>query len=129
MLTQSWELFAPDPPKMDGWFMVRGRLGNGKHVDVWNDGGPATEDKPANVAATFRNERWRAYLMRLYEGDCGFEAARLFAAYICRHWNQPSWRNSHYELRQMFVTFVREQTLANFKVKAPAPFVVIEYYC
>lgn len=63
-IEQKWEMFAPHPLTDDGWFVAPALLRDGSSVDLLS-GGPARWDKPASVSSTFRNARWRSYLMRL----------------------------------------------------------------
>lgn len=84
-LNQRWAMFARFPYTDDGWYVISGVLLNGKRVDLWN-GGLSSEARPADVAATYRDERWRAYLLRLWVRD--FSQYRVyFGRYLCRTWN------------------------------------------
>lgn len=86
-LDQRWRMFAPIPARDDGWFVMRGELKNGEIVDVFNQefGEPSTE-KPANVAKTFANSRWKRYLRRLWKKRYK-NMRQYYARYICRTWN------------------------------------------
>ena len=50
--------FDPNPP--------RGEVGDGTEVDLFNDGAPVTWEKPALVSATYKDDRWRKYLVNLW---------------------------------------------------------------
>ena len=63
---QYWSMFAPYPMHDDGWIVVRGALADGSDVDLYT-GKPLCWDKPADVAHTYPNQRWRKYCMNLRE--------------------------------------------------------------
>jgi hypothetical protein len=82
---QSWGMFAPEPNREDGWYVVVGRQENGNEVDPFR-GGPVSWEKPERISAIYPNVRWAAYLTLLRWP--GYEAQRqLFADYLGRHWN------------------------------------------
>jgi hypothetical protein len=83
---QYWGMFAPFPLKEDGWYVVVGRLKDGREVDLFQDGRPVSWDKPARVAGMYKNEHWRKYLMNLYLADYS-DYRPPYAAYLCRQWN------------------------------------------
>jgi hypothetical protein len=87
---QAWDMFSPWPQKDDGWYVIEGKLRDGRPLDVWNQKiGPAKWEKPANVAAMYPNERWRKYFMNLYIAD-NTPYRLYYGRYLCRHWNdQP----------------------------------------
>ncbi len=81
---QDWKLFAPRPPEEDGWYVMEGTLGDGRVVNLWDDG-PLPYDKPADVAATYVNTRWRKQLLNMWAKD--FEGHRRpFALWVSRRW-------------------------------------------
>jgi hypothetical protein len=63
-LAQGWGLFAPAPPHHGAWYVVEGQLPNGRGVELFQDG-PLTFDRPELVSATYRDPRWRKYLMNI----------------------------------------------------------------
>jgi hypothetical protein len=82
---QDWKLFAPQPPVDDGWYVMEGTLGDGRLVNLWDDTQPLPTDKPADVAGTYVNTRWRKQLLNMWAKD--FEGHRRpFALYISRRW-------------------------------------------
>jgi hypothetical protein len=64
-LDQGWGLFAPQPGKQHGWIVAVGTLENGRKVDLLRDGEPVNWERPASISNTYRNSRWRQYLMYL----------------------------------------------------------------
>jgi hypothetical protein len=102
-LEQSWGVFAPKPGTQDGWFVIVGKLKNGREVNLFTGGRPldgvkigeeTSWDKPALVSAMYVNTRWRKYLINLYirsknpqRPDDFAQLRPYFADYLCREWN------------------------------------------
>ncbi len=89
-LDQHWAMFAPHPLTDDGWFVMPARLRNGHEFDLWSGDDPVRWDKPANVAATFPNMRWRKYMRNIWT-DSYAEPHRGLAML---HWREQ-WNRSH----------------------------------
>lgn len=85
---QEWDMFAPYPLLDDGWYVIRGVLQNGKEVDVFRDGAPVSFAKPSSraIAAQYKDERWRKYLMNLYLA-VNSDYRLYYGRYLCRKWN------------------------------------------
>jgi hypothetical protein len=82
---QYWTMFAPEPMRTDGWYVVPGRLADGSRVDALH-GGPVRWAKPDRVQRSYPNARWRKYLVNLQRS--GFAAHRPhLAGHLCRRWN------------------------------------------
>jgi predicted DCC family thiol-disulfide oxidoreductase YuxK len=86
---QIWDMFAPYPLRDDGWYVIDGVLHDGRHVDVFRGGAPVSFAKPnpAQVAAQYRDERWRKYLMNLYL-RVNSDYRLYYGKYLCRSWNE-----------------------------------------
>lgn len=82
---QRWKMFAPDPLRIDGWYVVPGKLENGSRVDVLH-GSAVTWDRPANVEDTYPTARWRKYLSNVWSGGNTNHRSYL-GAYLCNRWN------------------------------------------
>ncbi len=67
-IDQKWNMFAPYPLRMDGWYVMDGELSGGTKVDVLRRTvGQVSYDKPEVVSYMFKNARWRKFIMSLYE--------------------------------------------------------------
>src|SRR6185295_1987364 len=86
-IDQAWNMFSPYPWTGDGWYVTVGTLADGRQIDIWNGGKPVTWEKPARVAAQFKNERWRKYLENVLK-DPVPGARDPLMAYLFRHWNE-----------------------------------------
>lgn len=82
---QYWTMFAPEPMRTDGWYVVPGELEDGSRVDALHRRS-VTWTKPENVAATYPNARWRKYLVNLWREGFGAYHPHL-ADHLCRRWN------------------------------------------
>jgi hypothetical protein len=99
-----WNMFAPAPMNVDGWFVVPGRLESGERVDAFRRA-PVDWDKPAEVDRTYPSARWRKYLQDVrWSGDT--ELQREFASYLCHRWN-----GTHEDdLERLTVSYVQQPT-------------------
>jgi hypothetical protein len=85
-IAQAWNMFAPQPSRLNAWIAVGGKLKNGRELDLWLGERPLSSEKPVPVAPTYRNSRWRRYLMNLYE-EPWKEFRVPFANYMWREWD------------------------------------------
>jgi vitamin K-dependent gamma-carboxylase-like protein len=93
-LQQDWRMFS-EPPGRTGWIVIPARLADGTELDLFRAGGPAPRgdagaapvawEKPARVARTFRNDRWRLLVTRAVFGDD--KRLLQYGRYLCREWN------------------------------------------
>lgn len=92
-LQQWWFMFAPSPMTCDGWFVMKGFLEDGSVVNLWSPDEPLPVAKPDSVAATYINQRWRRFLMCMWEPYYS-DSLRDLA-----HWLQWRW-DERYSLGQ-----------------------------
>lgn len=109
-LDQLWDMFAPYPLTEDGWYVIPGKLENGSEVDVLHQVEvPPQWEKPRRISATFSNDRWRSYLMMLWNVE--FEPFRLyFGKYLCRTWNQDRWEGKRLKSFEMYFMLQKIQS-------------------
>lgn len=114
-LTQHWTMFAPDPLRETGWYVLPGTLANGSTVDVAR-GGPVTDQRPDelsdDLAAQYPNQRWRKYTSNLLSQGYG-EERQLFLQYHCERWN----RTHEVGLRRVEFEYVTLRTTKNGTVR------------
>ena len=111
-LDQHWNLFAPNPMVQDGWFVISGTLRNGSQVDLYKAGGKVSWEKPEEVRKTFKNRRWRKYLVKLY-GDRDEDDLRHYSEYLCRCWNKN--HQGEEIVGRLELDYMLEKTLPNYK--------------
>ncbi|MBM3792869.1 MAG: hypothetical protein FJW31_02150 [Acidobacteria bacterium] len=106
-LDQRWDMFAPCPLKDDGWYLIPGKLKSGEEVDLATGGGVVFHEKPEDVAAHYRTQRRRKYLLNLWAADhSGYRVH--FARYLCRSWNDA--HSGGETLESFDLVFMREVT-------------------
>jgi predicted DCC family thiol-disulfide oxidoreductase YuxK len=109
-LEQQWNMFAPAPGRLDGWFVVRGYTAQGMVVDVLS-GRPSEPnwDRPRYVSQTYTSYRWRKYLIGIPSDK---SRAPAYAEYLCRAWNAS--RSGGFHLARLEMYFNAERTELNY---------------
>jgi len=132
-LKQDWGVFAPNPTKSGGWYVIPGTLRNGRQVDlmaaaVRNDFGlrELSWEKPENVARTLKNKYWRKYLRAIRKGD-NEDLRKYFGRYICREWNAR--HTGAEQLVDLRIIHMREKTLPDYQRTPPRKVILREHSC
>ncbi|MBF2020698.1 MAG: HTTM domain-containing protein [Hydrococcus sp. C42_A2020_068] len=109
-LDQSWSIFAPAPPRDDGWHVIEGKLKDGTTIDVLKGSGSVSWEKPTigQRNALYRNMQWRTYFINLNRG-IGKALYPFYGAYLCRNWNAIH-KNSQ-QLKRIDIYFMSERTV------------------
>jgi hypothetical protein len=131
-LKQSWNMFAPRPVTVTGWYVIPGTLGDGRQVDlvraVVNDDPDLIREvsweRPDDLDVIFEDKYWRKYLDAIRDDSA---QRRYFAQYVCREWNASHDGGS--ELVSLQIVYVKERTLPNQKRGAPKQDVLTEHSC
>jgi hypothetical protein len=111
-LDATWAMFAPEPARDSGWFVIPGRLADGTTIDLFpalarfDVERPVTYDKPPRVFDAFPGPRWLDYLMDLTEENRGDLWAAL-SDWTCHGWNEA--HRPARRLEQLEITFVLEE--------------------
>lgn len=117
-IDQYWAMFAPSPPREDGWYVIPGKLGDGQQVDlmsiIHDDYGmhQVSYEKPQDVRATYDNEHWRKYLQNIYDEDHA-DQRLYFADYLCDQWNTNHTGGD--SLKALRLIYMRETTLPDYE--------------
>lgn len=82
---QYWNMFSP-PLLDDGWYVIPGKLRDGSEVDVYRDGAPVDWSKPRYVYKSYKNTRWRKYLMNIWSAN-HTDHRLYYGRFLCRQWN------------------------------------------
>lgn len=110
-LDQSWSIFAPDPPRDDGWHVIPGKLENGKEVDIlYEEGEPVNWNKPTMKQRNklYGDMQWRSYFITLNRA-IGKKLYPYYAEYLCRQWNRQHEGSEKLESLEIF--FMDERTV------------------
>lgn len=125
-LDQRWNMFSPGPLTEDGWYIIEGRLDDGRVVDLFNHGKPVSWDKPKDVARTYKNQRWQKYMMNLWMADN--QKFRLpYGQYLCRLWNGPGGENT--KLLTFEILFMLERTNLDSTEAKPEKTSIWTHWC
>ncbi len=94
-LDQKWGMFAPTVFKDDGWYVIRATLYNKKQIDLNKPDLVLDYKKPANIALTFKNDRWRKYTENLL--FIANDRHRFFYSnYLVNKWNREQTDSKSY---------------------------------
>jgi hypothetical protein len=85
-LDQRWNMFAPKPNYVSGWYAAEAELPDGSKVDPMRGGQPFSPDRPDVVASTYPDARWRKFLVNL-SLPRGESCRQAFASYLERRWD------------------------------------------
>lgn len=111
-LEQTWRMFAPFPMTNDGWFCMTGVLDNGEVVNLWQPDLPLPTRKPARVADTYINSRWRQYLISMMSERWNGQIDEL-AVWLRRRWNAKfTGGDIELHVKDVRIVYYLEETLA-----------------
>ena len=133
-LRQDWGVFAPEPRKTGGWYVIPGTLNSGQQVDlmpaaVRNDFDlreGVSWEKPEDVANTLKNKYWRKYLSGIEDPD-NEDLRNYFGRYICREWNAR--RTGAEELINLQIVHMKVRTLPDYQRTTPEKEVLWNHDC
>jgi hypothetical protein len=104
-LDQQFDLFSPDPMIEDGWYVLQGWLWNGQAVNVFTGEHNVTFARPAWIADTYPTQRWRRYLIYLWNPT--YQALlEPFAQYLANNWNKQ--HGSDEQIRYVEIYYMQE---------------------
>jgi hypothetical protein len=115
-LEQGWGLFAPEPGRQAGWFVLVGKQKDGQEVDAIR-GGAMNWDKPEFQTLTYQSGRWRKFIMNLSAiGSYPY----LLPGYTRFYFNE--W-NRHHEGQEQLISveayYMREITVPPWETPPP----------
>lgn len=114
-LDQNWGMFAPGVFKEDGWYVLEGITGRGKHINVLDTGKPLSFEKPESVVAMFKNDRWRKYSENFMMSHNTY-ARGYFCTYYKRIWNE---HHPDEQIRGLRIYYMSELTLPDYHYSKP----------
>jgi hypothetical protein len=111
-LNQRWDMFAPNPIKVGGWYVMPGKLEDGTVVDVYHQRSSEPNwgldyEPPKGM----RSQGWRKFLVDFLP-NLDSKVQLHFGGYMCRRWNQnvpPETPTKRLKTFQIF--FMRQITL------------------
>jgi hypothetical protein len=125
-LDQRWNMFSPGPLTEDGWYVIEGRFRDGKVRDLFTGGTEVTWDKPADVANTYKNQRWRKFMMNLWMAE-NSKYRLPYGQYLCRKWNAEG--RGPKELVGFDIVYMLEVTNLDGSEMLPEKRVIWNHWC
>lgn len=112
---QYWSMFAPSVFKDDGWFILEGTTEDGDKLDLRLQGQAISFDKPAYVAGTYKNDRWRKYAENiLFIFNSHYRP--YYCEYILKKWNTDNPEN---KINHLEVIYMKTPSLPDYKEDGP----------
>lgn len=134
-ISQNWKMFAR-PSTADGWLSSKGITRNDAEVEVWRslhaeDIVPFTDERPEHLAENFPTNRWRKYIRNLTNTKTrNYKRRRtLFAAYLCRQYNDDIAMRTSEKLRKVELIYRKEKTLADYNRRENGQLELTTYNC
>lgn len=100
-LRQRWDMFSPEPPRRDGWFVVAGYRPGGEGIDLRAKNEALQWDRPANIANTYGNQRWRKYM------EWVMNKGAIHGSYMLAYYEREGRRQG---IENVAVYFMQERT-------------------
>lgn len=109
-LDQSWSIFAPAPPRDDGWHVIEGKLKDGTTVNLLKPGSAVSWEKLTRQQrdAIYRNMQWRTYFINLNRA-IGTKLYPYYGNYLCKQWNDQ--HSGDKQLDSLDIYFMSERTV------------------
>jgi len=108
-LDQSWSVFAPNPPKDNGWYLIIGILKDGRQVDLLKNSTISLE-KPTIEERNrmYGDMQWRSFFINLNR-SIGTKLYPYYANYLCSSWNKEHQGNE--QIKHLNIYFMDETTV------------------
>jgi hypothetical protein len=109
-LDQSWSIFAPNPPRDDGWHVISGTLKDGSEVNLLEKDKPVSWDKPTIKQRNniYQNMQWRTYFINLNRA-MGKKLYPYYGQYLCQQWNIE--HKGKEQIDSLEIDFMSERTV------------------
>jgi predicted DCC family thiol-disulfide oxidoreductase YuxK len=109
-LDQSWSIFAPNPPRDDGWHVIIGTLNNNQQVNLLQEDAPISWSKPTIKESDrlYKNMQWRTYFINLNR-NIGKQLYPNYGDYLCQQWNSK--HSKAQQLASLKIYFMSEETV------------------
>jgi hypothetical protein len=109
-LDQSWSIFAPNPPRDDGWHVITGTLKDGSKVNLLEKDKPVSWDKPTIEQRNniYQNMQWRTYFINLNRA-IGNKLYPYYSQYLCQQWNSE--HKGKEQIDNLEIDFMSERTV------------------
>ena len=100
MLPQAWGMYHTAIPR-DYWYIYRGVLGDGRAIDILEEGVLTSFEPASRPAEAFPNHRWRRLHVRLVDAEGG-PCRKPLAEHLFRRWNEGRGPGERIEVLEMY---------------------------
>lgn len=100
MLPQAWGMYHTAIPR-DYWYIYRGVLGDGRAIDILEEGVLTSFEPASRPAQAFPNHRWRRLHVRLVDAEGG-PCRKPLAEHLFRRWNEGRGPGERIEVLEMY---------------------------
>jgi len=126
-INQKWGMFAPNPSRSDGWYVVEGHFSDGINRnlitgDVLDE---SAFEKPQNIAGQFNTHRWRKFYNNISRKKKS-KFRRYFGRYLTTVWkqklkklNEGKSKKDRLVLETFVLYFMKEVNKANGEETTP----------
>ena len=107
-LDQSWSIFAPNPPRDDGWYVIIGDLGGGRQVNLLSKSNSIDWRKPTIEERNkmYGDMQWRTFFINLNRA-IGRRLYSDYGNYLCSSWK----KNNSEKITHLSIYFMDERTV------------------
>lgn len=101
-LRQTWNMFSPNPPDGDSWFVLSVETENSQRIDLLNRGKAVSNNKPEDFKTWLIDDRWNAYYFKLAYSQNKKYLNRL-ADYHLEKWNRE--QGTQYSKAELYMLY------------------------
>jgi hypothetical protein len=104
-ITQTWDLFAPDAPQTDGWWLFYGVTQTGEQID-FKTGQLVRFDKPESIFAEYGRQKFK--ILESLTFNKRYEMQRAWP--LLSYFNEFQKSNSGLKFKEARLSYIEEPT-------------------
>ncbi len=126
-LDQNWNMFAPFPAQVHGWYVMPGKLIDGSEVNVLFKDEALSENKSDKLPNKHIGQGWVKFFVDYIRNSNYSYLVKSYAEYTCREWNTNT------PIAKMLKSFeiysFTQQTLPDNKLSEPRKSLLLTQNC
>lgn len=115
-LDQYWGLFAPEPSRTGGWFIIEGRLSDGSRLNLLT--GESIDWSPPRSSSIYPNQRWKRWLVILNH-EIYAPVRATYATFLFREWKSEHGETGP-DLERVIGHYITRETLPDYEDSVPS---------